>query len=94
MLEINPEDAAARGIRDGDTVWLKTQRSKIKIVVRVTQDIAVGVVHAPSGGGNPAQNSGWMDFNVNDVVDDQLRDPISGYVVNKALRCTVERVLT
>jgi anaerobic selenocysteine-containing dehydrogenase len=91
LLEINPKDAAKLNIQDGERVWLKTAHGQIHITAFVTPNIGVGTVHAPFGGGNAGQVSAWREFNINALVDYYKRDPISGYVVNKAIRCRVEK---
>jgi anaerobic selenocysteine-containing dehydrogenase len=91
LLEINPQDAAELNIQNGERVWLKTAHGQIRIAASVTPSIGVGTVHAPFGGGNPGQVSAWREFNINALVDYSERDPISGYVVNKAIRCRVEK---
>lgn len=48
-LEINPADAFARGIKEGDEVEVYNERGKIKVRALVTQAIMSGVVSRPSG---------------------------------------------
>jgi anaerobic selenocysteine-containing dehydrogenase len=91
LLEISPEDAATLNIHDGEKVSLKTAHGQIEIYASVTPDIGPGCVHAPFGGGNPGHVPGWQEINVNVLVNFYKRDPISGYVVNKAISCRVEK---
>ncbi len=44
LLEINPEDAAALGIKDGQKVKVKSRRGSIRAVARVTQRSKPGTV--------------------------------------------------
>lgn len=46
---INPLDARARGIRDGDQVRVFNERGKIELLCRVTPKILPGVVDIPQG---------------------------------------------
>jgi formate dehydrogenase major subunit len=46
-VEVNPEDAAALGIADGEMVKAKTRRGEIEIGAKVTDDIKKGEVFIP-----------------------------------------------
>jgi formate dehydrogenase major subunit len=46
-VEINPEDAAALGVVDGEMVKAKTRRGEIEIGAKVTKDIKKGEVFIP-----------------------------------------------
>lgn len=48
VLEMNPCDAAARGIGNGDTVQVVTGEGELTLEARVTGTIRAGVVHAPA----------------------------------------------
>lgn len=48
-IHINPIDAEARGIEDGDWVWVFNERGEIIIPCRVTLRILPGVVDIPTG---------------------------------------------
>jgi anaerobic dimethyl sulfoxide reductase subunit A len=48
-IQINPVDAAARGIRDGDAVRVFNARGETKIACRVTRRIIPGTVAIPQG---------------------------------------------
>ena len=49
FLEINPIDAQARGINDGDTVTVFNDRGSIQLLARVTNGIRPGVVNSYQG---------------------------------------------
>ena len=70
VLEIHPEDAARRGIRDGMTVVVFNQRGAIRLTARVGDFVRPGVVRAPSGRW-PATAAG---ANVNLLIADRLTD--------------------
>jgi len=82
QVEINTEDAAARGIQDGDDVLIQTARGEVKFKAKVTDSILAGVVSAAHG---------WFEANVNLVIDDQALDPISGFPPFKAQLCEVTK---
>ncbi len=48
-LEIHPQDAAARGISDGDLVRLFNARGEARVPARLTEDLTPGVVSLPEG---------------------------------------------
>lgn len=49
VLEMNPVDAATRGITDGDTVAARNELGEVVCAVRVTEAIRPGVVSLPKG---------------------------------------------
>jgi len=87
---INPVDAEARGISDGNKVWVESPRGKVGVRARVTDDVMAGQVELNVGGGSPIQTEEWRDANANFVTDFANRDPISGFPVYKALLCDVK----
>jgi cysteine desulfurase NifS len=86
---INTDDATARGIRDGDLVWVETPRAKLSFRAVVTDHIVRGAVDAAMGGGGPAGPRTWRETNVNELTDLGRMDPISGFPIYKALLCEV-----
>jgi anaerobic selenocysteine-containing dehydrogenase len=49
VLEIHPDDAAERGIGDGQTLWVENERGNCLLKAVVTTDIARGVAICPKG---------------------------------------------
>lgn len=47
FLEIHPEDALARDIREGDIVTIENGRGSVRVSARITDDIRKGVVFLP-----------------------------------------------
>jgi cysteine desulfurase NifS len=91
-VTINPADAEARGIGDGDLVRVKTLRGQVDMRAFVTDDIMPGTIDANMGGGGPVGPKAWQECNINELTDLQRYDPISGFPVYKALLCDVMRV--
>ncbi len=89
VLEINPLDAEVRGIKSGDVVSVLTTSGQMSLEALVTSDIGAGVVHVPFGGGGHRQIRAWQHVNVNSIIPPELKDPISGYPVLKAVMCDV-----
>jgi anaerobic selenocysteine-containing dehydrogenase len=88
---IHPVDAEARGISDGNRVWVESPRGKVGVWAKVTDDVMTGQVELNVGGGSPIQAEEWRDANANFVTDFENRDPISGFPVYKALLCNVKK---
>jgi len=88
---IHPDDAEARGIQEGDRVWVSTRRGRCPFYAKVTTRIVKGVIEANMGGGGILQPQAWKEANVNILTDLENRDPISGFPVFKALLCQVEK---
>jgi anaerobic selenocysteine-containing dehydrogenase len=83
LVDINPTDAAPRGIKSGDVVNISTPRSTIRMTANVTDTILPGVVNMPHD---------WPDeANVNALVDAQALDPISGFMPCKSQLCQVNK---
>jgi len=83
LVDINPADAAPRGIRTGDTVKVSSPRGSIKMKANVTDGILEGVVSLPHH---------WPgEANVNELVDDSTLDPVSGFVPHKSQLCQVSK---
>lgn len=88
---IHPVDAKARGIENGDKVWVESPRGKVGFWAKVTDDVMTGQVEVNVGGGSPIHAEGWREANTNYLTDHENRDPISGFPVYKALLCEVKK---
>ncbi len=89
LVTIHVKDAQARGIEDGDPVYVISPRGQVPFWACVTENIVEGVVEANMGGGGPIGRPEWQCANVNELTDFENRDPISGFPVYKALLCDV-----
>jgi len=89
LVHLHPADAAARGIRDGEPVFVVSPRGRVPFWASVTPDIVAGAVEANMGGGGPLGDAGWQAANVNVLTDPANVDPLSGFPVFKALLCDV-----
>ncbi len=89
---INSEDAASRGIHNGDKVKIKTLRGSVFMRAIVTDDIVKGAIDANHAGGSPVGPAAWRECNVNELTDLDNHDPISGFPVYKSLLCEVSKV--
>ncbi|UCF67202.1 MAG: IscS subfamily cysteine desulfurase, partial [Acidobacteriota bacterium] len=94
MVELNTEDARARGIETGDLVQVRTPRGAVPFRARVTDDIVRGAIECNMGGGTPVGPAAWQQWNVNMLTDLGNYDEISGFPVYKALLCDVVKLET
>jgi anaerobic selenocysteine-containing dehydrogenase len=86
-VEIHPEDAAPRGITDGETVRVWNDLGRVVCRVRVTPDVRPGVVSLPKGLWSHNTLSGTT---ANALCPDSLTDLAGGACFNDA-RVQVER---
>lgn len=87
-LEIHPEDAALRGIADGDEVRVWNAFGEVRVKARLTRDVKPGVVVLPKGLWSHQTLSGTT---ANAVAPDTLTDLGQGACFNDA-RVEVARV--
>jgi anaerobic selenocysteine-containing dehydrogenase len=86
-LLMHPDDAASRGVTDGATVRLRSRVGEVEVPVEVTADVMPGVVCLPHGWGHDragirlAVASRHAGVSINDVVDDQRVDALTGTAV-------------
>ena len=92
LVHLHTQDAAVRGIHDGDEVIVSSPRAEAIFYARVTPDIVAGAVEVNMGGGGPLGPVEWQRANANALTDFENRDPISGFPVYKALLCEVRKV--
>ncbi len=92
IVELNIEDAEARGIENGDLVEVRTLRGAVPFRARVTADIMKGAIECNMGGGTPVGPKAWQEWNVNELTDINNYDEVSGFPVYKALLCDVVKL--
>jgi anaerobic selenocysteine-containing dehydrogenase len=81
--DINPADAAVRGISDGDWISLSTPRSSLRVRAHLTEIVPPGVVNFYHA---------WPDADANLLIEPDYLDPISGYPGFKSQLCEVSKV--
>jgi anaerobic selenocysteine-containing dehydrogenase len=90
MLEMNPDDAAARGIEEGDAIRMWNGLGEVRIRVRLSPLIKAGIVTMPKGVWRRNVANGYTS---NALVPDTLSDLGGGACFNDA-RVQVERLKT
>jgi len=94
---VHPDDAAARGIADGDTVELVSASGRVRVPVEVTADIMRGVVSLLHGWGHARTGTRLTVANatpgasVHDVTSEDLYDPLSCNAALSGLTVTLLR---
>ncbi len=99
-IEIHPDTAARHGVADGEWVFVETPLARVRARVDVTDAIAAGVVCAYHGWWeacepldrpalDPYSDAG---ANINLVVDNETRDPVSGAIPHRSTLCRLVRM--
>jgi anaerobic selenocysteine-containing dehydrogenase len=97
-LMIHPADAATRGIVDGCVVRLSSRVGAVEIAAELTEDMRPGVVCMPHGWGHDRPGTRLSvagrspGVSINDVVDDQRIDALTGTAVLNGTPVEVEPV--
>ncbi|MCU0898850.1 MAG: molybdopterin oxidoreductase family protein, partial [Burkholderiales bacterium] len=84
---VHPADARRLGLRDGAKARIAGPRHEIVAEVELSDDMMPGVVSLPHGWGHDLEGAQLAlagerpGANLNAVLDDRLRDPLSGNAV-------------
>ena len=82
VVDINPADAEKRGLSQGEWVTLSTPRSSARVRANVTVVVPPGVANLYHG---------YPDVEVNQLIEPDYLDPISGFPGFKSLLCEVKK---
>jgi len=83
-LFMHPDDAAARGLREGDRVSVRSRTGALDAALHVTDEVMNGVVSLPHGFGHAGAREtlrvagGLPGGNVNALTDEERVEPILG----------------
>ncbi len=83
MVDINPTDAKAKGISQADPVILSTPRASMTVKANLTQRVPPGVL---------AMLHGYPEADINELIDPDYRDPVSGFPGFKSLLGNIEKI--
>ena len=99
-IELNPATAAARGIKNGDWVEVRTPAGGMRVRARFSEELDPRVVVGEHGwwqgcdelgvGGSNPFNANGTNFNL--TVDASVRDPVSGTQSHRSNLCEVQPV--
>jgi anaerobic selenocysteine-containing dehydrogenase len=94
-LQMNPLDAATRGITHGQAVRVRSRVGEVLAPVEITDGIRAGVVSLPHGWGHSVPGTRlsvageYAGVNSNALTDEELFDPISGTSVLNGIPVSV-----
>lgn len=83
-LLIHPDDAGQIGLKSGHNVCISSDNRSLVLPAEITNDIMPGVVSIPHGWGHHRADtqqsvaSAHAGVSINDLLDDQQVDPVSG----------------
>ena len=86
-LMIHPDDAAERGLLDGTLARVSSRVGAVEVAIEITPDIQPGVVSLPHGWGHGRPGvrlsiaTAHAGVSINDLVDDQRIDALTGTAV-------------
>ncbi|MFH1243893.1 MAG: molybdopterin-dependent oxidoreductase [Pseudomonadota bacterium] len=90
-LAMNPEDAKAMGLTDGQMVRVTTEAGEVKIELEVTASTRHGLVVIPHGFGLE-YNGQVYGANVNRLTKNTYRDRLAGTPLHRYVPCKVEPI--
>lgn len=96
LLLMHPEDAAARGLKDGAAAHIESRVGVIEVAVQTTSDLMRGVVSLPHGWGHSREGArlrvaaAHAGVSLNDLTDDEFLDPVSGNASLSGIEVKVE----
>lgn len=96
-LMMHPHDAAERGIEDGEQVSIASSIATVEAALEITDDVMPGVVSLPHGWGHNRPGLSWetaaehAGVSINDLIDTERYDPLTGNAVLNGIAVTVER---
>ena len=80
LLDMNPIDARQRQIIQGDDIELRTPRTAVRVKANLTAAVPAGVVNIYHA---------YPEIEINQLIEPDYLDPISGYPGFKSLLCEV-----
>jgi anaerobic selenocysteine-containing dehydrogenase len=95
---VNPADATRLGLQDGALADIRSASGQVRAQVHVSAEMMPGVVSLPHGWGHDALGAKLRvaaerpGANVNALLDDQRRDPLSGNAVLGGVAITMHAV--
>jgi len=81
IAELNPATAGEYNVRDGEWMFVETQKGKIRVKAATTVDMRPGVINLLHG---------WSgEHNQNLLTQLEPRDPVTGYPELRAIACRI-----
>ncbi len=89
-VEINPADAAARKVGNGQTVRLRNDRGEVHLIARVTEAVRPGVLYTPKGTWLKTSPTGQT---INALLNADIRTDIEDGACYNETFCEVEAAM-
>ena len=95
-LLVHPDDATRHGLIEGAPARLSSAQGSLRVSVALSTDLSPGVVSLPHGWGHDLPGSRLAlaaerpGVNMNALLDDRLRDPLSGNAVLSGVAVRLE----
>lgn len=95
---VHPQDAQRLGLQDGALADIRSSSGQVRAQVHVSAEMMPGVVSLPHGWGHDAPGAQLRvaaerpGANLNALLDDQRRDPLSGNAVLGGVAITMQAV--
>lgn len=95
---VHPEDAKRWKLQDGALAHITCGPRSIQAIVEISEEMMPGVVSLPHGWGHDLPGTRLMlaeknpGANLNALLDDQLRDPLSGNAVLGGVPITIQAI--
>jgi anaerobic selenocysteine-containing dehydrogenase len=86
FVDIHPRDAAARGIVAGEWLAVTNPRGRVRMKARLSEVVHPGSIRLGWGWGETDPEAG-----VNNLTDDERRDPVTGTPSSRSFFCRIER---
>jgi anaerobic selenocysteine-containing dehydrogenase len=87
---INEEDAAMRGLLDGQMVVVSSRAGSVELPCELTANISPGVVSIPHGYGHNGNGALRAGVSINDLTDELVLDELTGNAAFSGVRVKIE----
>ncbi|MCD6294875.1 MAG: hypothetical protein J7M20_08165 [Deltaproteobacteria bacterium] len=86
FIDIHPEDAREQRINEGTRVKVETPKGSVLMNVRISKVVHPGSARIGWGWGNQD-----LDFSLNNLTDDDKRDPVTGTPSSRSFMCRLTK---
>lgn len=101
QLLAHPDDLAARDLRDGEVVYVRSAAGEVTVEVQATEDVMPGVVSLPHGYGHGSRAGVQLrhavdlpGVSMNDLTDPGRTEQVSGNAVLNGVPVTISPALS
>lgn len=85
FVDVHPEDARRRNIAEGQRLTVSSPRGSIRMKARISTAVHQGCIRIAWGWGEVDP-----EFNINNLTDDERRDPVTGTPSNRSFMCRIK----